>query len=179
MTPSFAQWWQRLTKRQRLVAGIVSSFAVAGLITAALRPLRHLLSRLSREVQQTEQRLLDAMAANRDAETVTAAFAAYEPYVASSGSTESELAAVLSEVESAVRESGVTLLNLKPAAARAGADQTISVAMDGEAAPEQLVRLLDRLQRSTRLLKVTELTVRVSESKTLRTSMVITKLLLK
>ena len=176
----FVQRWQRLGKRQQTVTLIIGSVAVAWVMDGiALRPLRSRVRELRRQVRETEQRLVEASVASDQAQAVTRAFSAYEPYVKPSGSSESELASVLSEVESAVRQSGMTLLNLRPVSGRQGTAQTISVTVEGEASPHQLVQLLDLVQRSTRLLKVTELTVRVSETKTLRTSMVISKLLLK
>lgn len=174
------QRWQRLTPRQRLIAGMAAGgLTVWAADAAALRPLRRHLREQRRLVARSEQQLLAAMAANQNAAAVTKAFAAYQTYAQPSGSAEAEMAALLSEVEASVRQSGMALLNLKPVAGRSASDQAISVAVDGESTPEQLVRLLDRFQRSTRALKVTELAVRVSESKTLRTSMVVSKLLFK
>jgi len=177
--------WRRLGKRQQLAVIFGGSLAAAWAVdTVALRPLRNRLDGLNQQVRETEQRLLDAVAAGREADAVTKAFAAYEPYVRPAGSRETALAVMLSEVETAIRESGVVLLNLKPTQVKdAGKStveqepQVISVLMDGEAGPEQLVRLLDHLHRSPRLLRVSELSVRVSEQKTLRTSMVISTLL--
>jgi hypothetical protein len=183
-----ASAWRRMSRRQQLAAVLAGSAAAAWAVDlAVLRPLRHRLDHLHQAVKQTEQRLLEAVAAGRDAEAVTKAFAGYEPYVRASSSPETALAGMLSDVEAAIRDSGVVLLNLKPAQAKAAAKgaaapagapqgQVVSVIMDGEAGPEQLVRLLDAFQRSPRLLRVSELTVRVSEQKTLRTSMVISTL---
>ena len=172
------QRWQRLKKRQQLVVGIAGSLFALGFIDLiALRPLRNQLQVLSRAVDETKQKLLTATAADYNAAFVTKAFKAYEAYGAASGPAETELAGLLSDVETTVRQSGVVLLNLKPGQ-RSG-ERSISVAVDGESSPEHLVRLLDQLQRSNRALKVTELSVRVSESKTLRVALVISKLLLR
>lgn len=174
------QRWQRLSKRQRLILSVVAALTVAwGLDAVLLRPLRRRLAFLQGQVRDTERRLLDAITASGQAEAVHRAFHAYEPYAAGSESAETELANVLSEVESTIRQSGMTLLNLRPTTERNASTDTIQVSAETEAHPQQLVALLDHVQRSTRLLKVTELNVRVSESKTLRVSLVISKLLLK
>lgn len=175
------QRWQRLSRRQQAAVLIVGSVAtVWGMDGIALRPLRQRVRELRRQVRETEQRLADSIVASAQANAVNRAFTAYEPYITTpAGSSESELAGLLSEVESAVRQSGMVLLNLRPVSGRSGTANTVSVTVEGEASPSQLVQLLDLLQRSTRLLKVAELTVRVSEAKTLRTSLVISKLLLK
>ena len=175
------QQWQRLAPRQRRIVFIVGSVLIVwALDAAALRPLRRQLHHLRGEVHDAEQRLRDAVAAQGQEKGVSEAFAAYEPYVKPAGSSESELAGVLSEVESAVRQAGVVLLSLKPASGRpAPTTNTVSVTVEGESSPSQFVQVLDLIQRSPRLLKVVELTVRVTEAKTLRSSMVISKLLLK
>lgn len=177
VTASLGARWQRLSKRQQLIASV--GLAIVVLVVAdrlALRPLRHQLRRLRQEVQEMERRLIEAMIANQQAEAVNQAYAAYEPYAKPAGSPESELAGVLSEVESAVRQSGMVLLNLKPITAGEGAAHRVSVTLDGEGSPGQLVGLFDRIQRSPRLLKITDLTVRVSEGQTLRASFVISQL---
>ena len=179
MAAGLASRWQRLSRQQQAAVVIGGSVLAAWCMDAvALRPLRRRLHGLHEEVRQAEQRLSEALVASQQAGSVTRAFETYKTYMQPSGSAESELASVLSEVESAVREAGMVLLNLKPMTGRSTSPETISVTVEGESTPEQLVALLDRLQRSTRLLKVTELTVRVSERLTLRTSMVISKLLL-
>ncbi len=180
MTSMVKAWWRKLGKRQQLVVMVVGGallFWVLDLVT--LRPLRRRLHRLHEEVRQAEQRLTDGVIANEQADAVDRAFEAYASYAKPAGAAQSELAGVLSEVEAAVRQSGMILLNLKPLSQRGDTSGTISVTIDGEATPSQLVRLLDQLQRSPRLLKVDELTVRVSEAQTLRTSLVISRLLLK
>ena len=160
-----------------LIGGALTLF-LADLI--ALRPLRRQLRALRLDVRETERRVVEAMIASQQAEAVNKAFAAYEPLVKSAGSVEAELAAMLSEVEAAARQSGVVPLSLNPIGQGEGpAASTISVKLDGEGNPSQLVGFLDRIQRSTRLLKITELTVRVSEGQTLRASLTISKLLLK
>ena len=172
------QRWQRLKKGQRLVAGMTGTlFMLWAVDLIAFRPLRQHLHALGQEVQQTKKKLIDATIADQNSANVTKAFKAYEPFAAVSGSPETELAGLLSDVETTVRQSGVVLLNLKPSA-RGSSGSTISIAVDGESSPEQLMRLLDQLQRSQRALKVTELSIRVSESKTLRVAMVVSKLLI-
>jgi len=54
----------------------------------------------------------------------------------------------------------------------------VRVNLETELSSTQLVKLLDRLQRSTHLLKVTELNIRVVEGRVLRASCVISTLLL-
>ena len=172
------QRWQRLKKNQQFVVGIIGSLFMLWFVDfIALRPLRNRLQVLNQEVEQTRQKLLNATAADHNAANVSKAFKGYESFAAPSGAPETELAGLLSDVENTVRQSGVVLLNLKPG--QRGAERSISVAVDGESSPEQLMRLLDALQRSQRALKVTDLSVRVSESKTLRVAMVISKLLIK
>ena len=178
-----SQWtqrWQRLGKRQQLIASLVGGLCVVGAVDVLLlRPLRQRLSRLHQDVRAAEQRLIQAVVANGQAKAVNQAFSAYEPYVKPVGSPEAELAGVLSEVESAVRQSGLVLLSLKPASPQGGsATNAVSVTIEGESTPEQLLQLLDAIQRSTGLLRVTDLTVRVAAGKSLRSSFVISKLLL-
>ena len=173
------QQWQRLNKRQQrwvlLLAGLVAVWGADGLL---LRPLRRRLMTLHREVRETEQRLIDATVASAQVETVNQAFEQYAPYLKETGSVETELAAALTEVESAVRDLGIVLINLKQGVA-GESDRTVSVSIECETSPTQLVQLLDRLQRSVHLLKVTQLNVRASEVQTLRASLVISKFLVK
>ncbi|MDP3703671.1 MAG: GspMb/PilO family protein [Candidatus Omnitrophota bacterium] len=171
------QQWQRLNKRQQrwalLLAGLVAVWGADGLL---LWPLRQRLMALHREVRDTEQRLIDATVASAQVETVNQAFEQYAVYLKETGSVETELAAALTEVESAVRDLGIVLINLKQGSAGA-LESMVSVSVECEASPTQLVQLLDRLQRSVRLLKVTQLNVRASDAQTLRVSLVVSKLL--
>lgn len=174
------QQWQRLNKRQQrwvlLLAGLVAVWGADGLL---LRPLRRRLMTLHREVRETEQRLIEATVASAQVETVNQAFEQYAAYLKKgTGSVETELAAALTEVESAVRDLGIVLINLKQGSAGAS-ESTVSVSVECEASPTQLVQLLDRLQRSVRLLKVTQLNVRASDAQTLRASLVVSKLLVR
>lgn len=172
------QQWQRLDKRrQRLVLILGGLLVVWGADGLLLRPLRQRLTALHREVRDTERRLIDATVASAQAETVTQAFEQYAMYFNTAGTAEAELAATLTEVESAVRDLGIVLINLKQGSAQEDSGGTVSVSVECEASPTQLVQLLDRLQRSVYLLKVTQLNVRASEARTLRASLVISKLL--
>lgn len=177
---SLSASWQRLSKRQQLIVIVGASAALIWAADAvALRPLRRHLGQLHREAREAEEQLVEALVASRQADEVNRAFSAYAAYVHPAQPTEAEMANALTEVEGATRESGMTLLNLKPSLARQGETGTISVTLESEGSPAQLVQFLNRIQRSTNLLKVTELTVRASaEGRSLRTSMVISKLLL-
>ena len=76
-----------------------------------------------------------------------------------------------------MRQSSRTLRNFRPTSGR---DQhTVRVSFEGEANPARLIQLLDRVQRSTHVLRVTELTSHASESQTQRVSRVVSKRLLK
>ena len=167
---AWTQQWTRLDRRQRRLVVVLGILLFGWLIDfVILRPLRTHLVQLRHDVRETEQRLKDALVAASQADAVSAAFEGYRPYLSARGSPEAELAAVLTEVEAAVRDAGMVLLSLKPAS---------QASVDVEATPGQLVRVLDRLQRSVQLLKVTELSIRVSEDRTLRSSLVVSKLLL-
>lgn len=180
LSAGLLQRWQRLSNGQRLAATLLGTVLAAWLVdAAALRPLRRHVRHLQREVQQTEQQLLAAVAATQNSDAVTSAFKTYAAYVKPSGPEDAGVAGVMSEVESTLRESGAYLISQKQAGSRDAAAHAISVSIDIESTPEQLVKFLDRLERSPSLLKVAELTVRVSENKTLRSSMVVSKLLLK
>jgi type II secretory pathway component PulM len=171
--------WNRLTRRQQRV-GLVVGGLLALLISDAvlLRPLRARLAQLNRHVRETERRLMAATVASTQAEAVNRAFEAYQPYVQPGSDAQSELGIVYAEIQSTVRDLGMPLINLKQGEIVDG-KETVTVSLECEANPLQLVQLLDRLQRSTHLLKVTDAHVRVMEGKSLRVSLVISKLLLK
>ncbi len=175
------QWWQRLPKRRQLLAILLGS-ALAGWVvdTSTFRPLRRHVRQLDQRVREAQQQLIKAVVALGQEDVVNEAFAAYAPYTTSSdGSSGSALARLLSDVEALVRESGMTVIALKPATEREENSSTLGVAVETEASPEQFARLLDALQRSTTLLKITEMNVRVGDQGTLRGSLVITRLLVK
>ena len=175
-----AGWWQRLSKRQQLTALLLGGGVLIFSVDAvALSPLRRRVSQLHQDVRETERQFLDAVVASYKTRAVSQALPLYGPFMQPAGSAEVELASALGEVEAAVRTSGVALLNLKPVAQRDGATEAMNITVEVEASPTQLIRLLDAIQRSAKLLKVAELNLRVSEAKTLRASMVINKLLLK
>ena len=170
------QIWKRLPRTQQRIAltvSVVLALWVAD--TVLLRPLRVRLSRLQQDVRQTEGRLTAAMVASAQAEAVNRAFETYEPYAQPGGDPQSELGA---EVQSAVRDLGMPLLNLRQSEVSPRTPEVVSVTLECEATPVQLMQFLDRVQRSIRLLKVTDLNVRATEGKGLRVSLIISKLLL-
>lgn len=172
--PALATQWKRLPRaQQRLALVFCSVLGLWVMDLTALRPLRLRLSRLNREARELEQRLLEAMVASAQAEAVEQAFTAYQPYLATATNSDAEIAGVLTEVETAVRDAGMVLMNLRP---DAGGD-AVRVTVETESSPSQLVQLLDRVQRSSRLLRVTQLSLRVVEGRILRASIVISKLL--
>ncbi len=167
--------WQALPARQRKLLSVLTVFfALWAAEAMMLRPLQRQLAGLHQQVREAEQQLIQATIASAQAASVDEAFTAYAPYLQPAGSREAEMAAVLTEVESAVREAGMVLLNLKPDEETSGAT-VITIRVEAEASPAQLMQLLDRLQRSTHLLKVSGLSARVAEGRMLRTSLVIQK----
>lgn len=172
-------WWQQRTKRQQLLlllgGGVVCVALVYGI---ALQPLQRGVAALRRQVREQEERLVKAIAATRQADEVNRAFAAYAVYTQPSAAADVERTNVQSDVEAIANDTGIARILLKQVGANAGAADRVSVRLEGEASSEELVRFLDRVQRSPRLLKITELDVRISAEGTLRTTIVITKLLL-
>ena len=115
-TTILLQRWQRLKTGQRFVAAAVSGLVLLWTVdVVAFKPLRRRLGALTAEVEQTKQALIRATEADHNASLVARAFKNYELYAATSASAEAELAALLSDIETTVRQSGVVLLNLKPA----------------------------------------------------------------
>lgn len=168
--------WHALPQRYRqLLFALAVLLVCLGVDGIMIRPLRRQLARLHERIREAEQRLTEATIASGQAEAVAQAFTAYAPYAQPSGSREAELAGLLTEVESAVRETGMVLLNLKPEDIGADAGKALAIRVEAEAGTAQLLQLLDRLQRSPRLLNVSELSVRVAEGRTLRTTLVITR----
>lgn len=172
--------WKRLPRTQRRIALTVSVvLALWAADTVLLRPLRVRLSRLQQDVRETEAQLTAAMVASAQAEAVNRAFETYQPYAQPGSDPQSELGIVYAEVQSAVRDLGMPLLSLRQGEVSPDASDAVSVTLECEATPVQLVQLLDRVQRSARLLQVTDVTVRATDGKGLRVSLVISKLLLK
>ena len=186
MVQRLLERWQKLSARQQQIVAAMGGLVALNLMYAVgIRPLRVRLWKLHEQVHETEERLIRATAATAKADSVLRAYEAYRPYVPATPTTATDSVKiqshVQSEVESAVRASGVSLVYVKPAPSTSGKQTSmVSVSVEAEATPEQLVALLDLLQRSTQLLKVTELTLRAEgeNSTTLRCSLVISKLLL-
>ncbi len=169
--------WQRLTRWQRRAILVGSGGVVLWVAAAFLLLLHSRLAQLNTQVRDTEARLKASTVASAQAKDVNQAFDAYQPYVQPGGDAQSESGVVYAEIQSAVRDLGMPLINLKQGEIASGKPM-VTVSLECEASPSQLVQLLDRVQRSTHLLKVTGLSVRVTESKNLRVSLVISKLLL-
>ena len=169
--------WQRLTRWQRRALLVGSGMLALWVAAAFLLFLSARLAQLNAQVRDTEARLMASTVASAQAEDVNRALDAYQPYVQPGGDAQAESGVVYAEIQSAVRDLGMPLINLKQGEIASG-KKTVTVSLECEASPSQLVQLLDRVQRSTHLLKVTGLTVRVTESKGLRVSLVISKLLL-
>lgn len=176
---SFQAAWQRVPKPQQVLLRLLGvGLLLWGVGQVTLRPLQRRLRALKAEVAEAEARLLAATAASQQTERMQKAFAPYQPYVKKPAAPEVELAGFMTEVEQAAKDAGIAEPYLKPLKTPEATPQVLSATMEAEASPAQLIALLDTIQRSTRLLRVKELTVRVTEGRTLRSSLVIEKLLL-
>jgi hypothetical protein len=177
--PALSSLWQRLPTSQQLLVRVGGSALVLwGLTVLTLRPLQQRLRVLKQEVGAAEARLLAAVAANEQAERVHKAFTQYRAYVKRPESAEVELAGFMTEVEQAAKEAGIAEPYLKPLKGPETAANVLSATIEAESSPAQLMAFLDKIQRSARLLRVKELTARVTEARSLRSSLVLDKLLL-
>ena len=171
--------WLGGGKTQRLTLIVLGALAVLAVASLVLfRGLGRWLDRLEQQVRDAEQRLVMAVAATQQAEQVQQAFSAYEPFASPSQPAAAERNQLLRDVEDALRQSGIVSLSSRELQTNEEAEGTVSIRVDGESSPGQLITFLDLLQRSPRLLRVTKLEVRVSEGRTLRCSMDVSKLLL-
>jgi hypothetical protein len=177
--------WARMSRWQRVAVVAAAGLLLCNVLDGTvLAPLRRRLHALRHEVQEIETRLAATVVAGTQAGVVAEAYERYRPYAPARVSPEVVQASVLAAVEGAVRESGMSLLSLRPAIEQGGAGGTehaapsVSITVEGFASPRQLLLVLHRLQRSELVLKVTRLSLRVSEAKTLRVTLVVSPLLL-
>lgn len=178
MKAVFSRWFGN-DKARRLALVIVAALAALALASLLLfRGLGRWLGRLDQQVRDAEQRLVVASTAMQHVEEVHQAYAAYEPFAMLSEPAAAERNRLLRDVEEALQRSGIVSLSSRELPESDEADGTVGIRVDGESSPGQLVTFLDLLQRSPRLLRVTKLEVRVSEGRTLRCSMDVSKLLI-
>lgn len=171
--------WLGTGKAKRATLLGLSAVGVLGVVAVVVfRNVGQWLGRLEEQVRHTEQRLVAAVTATQQAEEVRQAFAAYEPFAQPAAAAAAERNQLLRDVEDVLRSAGMARLNFRELSSDDELPGTVGVLVDGESSPGQLLTFLDLLQRSHRLLRVTKLEARVSENRTLRCSLIVSKLLI-
>lgn len=174
-------FWDKLSRKEKIGLSLaLAVMVVAFLDRLIISPIRGRISQINQNIQISEKQLAHDLRNLHQKDQIEQAFQKYVGYVERSGSDEEEVAKILGEIESLSRQSGVYLADMKPQAPKAVdfyKEYTIEIEVEGEMIP--ITTFLHQLNTSKQLLRIKKLRLASKEEgdKVLKSSMVITKVL--
>jgi Tfp pilus assembly protein PilO len=158
----------------------IAFLLVAGTDRLIVNPIRARFARVDQAIKISEKQLGHDLRNVHLKDQITGAFEKYVEYVERSGSDEEEVAKILGEIESLARQSNVYLVDVKPQAPqKVDFYKEYSVEIEAEGGITDLTTFLHHINMSNQLLRVERLRLNTKEeeNKTLKSSMLITKVL--
>ena len=174
-------FWDKLSNKEKIGMSFALAFLlVAGLDRLIVNPIRARFVRVDQSVKISEKQLGHDLRNVHLKDQIAEEFEKYVEYVERSGSDEEEVAKILGEIESLARKSQVYLVDVKPQAPqKVDFYKEYSVEIEAEGEIADLTTFLHRINMSAQLLRVEKLRLNAkeSENKMLKSSMLITKVL--
>lgn len=174
-------FWDKLSKKEKI--GLSFALAVMGVAfidRLIISPIRERFQRIDQAIKISEKQLGHDLRNVRLKDQIAAEYEKYVKYVERSGSDEEEVAKVLGEIESLARQSKVSLVDSKPQTPKEVEfykEYTVEIEVEGDII--SLITFLYYLNTSEQLLRVEKLRLNPKrrESQTLKSSMMVTKIL--
>lgn len=176
-----AGFWNRLSKKERTgLTFALGILLIAGLDRLIIGPIKGRFSKVNQQIKISEKQLGHDLRNVHLKEQIEKEFEKYVEYVERSGSDEEELAKILKEIQSLTDSANVYLATTKPQPPKSvDFYKEYSVEIETEGEIEQITKFLHSINVSPQLLRVERLRIsnKEEEAKTLKTSMLITKVL--
>jgi len=174
-------FWDKLSKKEKIGLSFALVFMlVAGLDRLIISPIRGRFARVDQSIKISEKQLGHDLRNVHLKDQIAEEFEKYVEYVERSGSDEEEVAKILGEIESLARQSKVYLVDVKPQSPKTiDFYKEFSVEIEAEGEIADLTTFLHHINMSAQLLRVEKLRLNAkeSENKMLKSSMLITKVL--
>ncbi|MCK4518481.1 MAG: type 4a pilus biogenesis protein PilO [Candidatus Omnitrophica bacterium] len=173
---------KRLSKREKIIFfAAVSCVSIAILKTLVIAPLNHKINLINRDIKTSAKQLELYMRYLSQKEAIAAEYQKYLGNIKKSASNQEEMAKMLSEIEQLARNSSVYVTDMKPqktAEKDFYVEYNIEVEIESEV--ESLINFLHQLNNSPQLLRAKKLRLNLKqkESTLLKSSILITKLLI-
>ena len=144
-----------------------------------VNPINNKIKRINREIKVTQAQLAFDLINVSQKEAIAKEFEKYAKYQKDAGSDEEKITVMLSALEDVGRDSGLTLLDIKPQ--QSDKDVTFkkySIAVEAEGSVEQLISFLYKLNTSDNLYRVEKLrlNVRDKNAQQIKASIMVTKI---
>jgi Tfp pilus assembly protein PilO len=147
-----------LKKREQVLAGVIGgALGVWVVVRVIFGPFHDKLMNLQREVARTEAGLKRGVTLSENEDAIRKAYAQFDTYFSLQGASgEEAVAAFLKEIEKLSRQTGLTILDMKPQ--KEGEEEKFSrqfvINVKAEATAEQVVKFLHALVDSPLLFSV-------------------------
>lgn len=174
-------FWDKFSRKEKIgssLALIIVVFYVSDQFI--IQSLWGQLQRINRAIKIGEKQLGHDLRNVHQKEQISKEYEKYVQYIQRSGSDEEEVAKILGEIESLARQSQIYLVDMKPQTPKEVdfyKEYTVEIAAEGEMA--SLTTFLYQINTSSQLLRVEKLRLNSKKKgdKTLKSSMLITKIL--
>lgn len=174
-------FWDKLSKKEKIGMSFALAFLViAGMDRLIINPIRGRFQRVDQAIKISEKQLGHDLRNVHLKDQITEEFEKYVQYVERSGSDAEELKKFLGEIELLAQQSNVDLVDIKPQTpVEIDFYKEYSVEIEAEGKIADLTTFLHHINMSAQLLRVEKLRLNAkeSENKMLKSSMLITKVL--
>ena len=174
-------FWDKLSKKEKAGMSFALAFLlVAGLDRLIINPIRVRFARVDQAIKIGEKQLGHDLRNVHLKEQIEEEFEKYVQYLERSGSDAEESKKFLGEIESLAQQSNVDLVDIKPQKPKeVDFYKEYSVEIEAEGEIADLTTFLHHINMSAQLLRVEKLRLNAkeSENKMLKSSMLITKVL--
>ncbi len=160
-----------------ILAGVFFAFALVD--RAIVGPINSKLKRINQEIKVSQAQLAFDLSNVSQKEDIAREYEKYAQYQKDVGSDEEKITIMLSALEDLGRESGLTLLDIKPQKSNEiNLYKEYAISIEAEGSVESLVQFLYKLNTSEHLMRVEKLrlNVRDRDVRTIKASILVTKI---
>jgi Tfp pilus assembly protein PilO len=158
-------------------AVIFMSFALIDRLIVS--PINSKLKKISQEIKLSQAQLSFDLSNVSQKDEIAKEYEKYAEYQKDGGSDEEKMTTILSVLEDLGRDSGLTLLDIKPQqATTVNSYKQYSISIEAEGKVDVLINFLYKLNKSEHLLRVEKLRLnaRDKDAKVIKASIVVTKI---
>ncbi len=175
------EFFHKLSKKERV--GLVAALVVIIVVLVdklVISPVGEKVHRINQEIDFSEKKLSRDLRNINNKGLIESEYKKYKNYVKKSfASDEEDVANILAEIEGLARSAGVSLVDIKPQAAKqTDFCKEYAIAVEVEGSMEQVITFLHNLNSSAQLLRAVKLRIGLKdrESSAVKSSMLVTKI---